>query len=160
MKKLLNRTFKTFALYSLAVLAASVPAYYYLVDSIWLRELDEHNQIVAERIENGLNRLGLDDSVLTESITIWNKIQSGIALEILPETALSADSTYTVLRQNPYVDHQEIDRFRGLSKIIQLHGKSCKLNIETNVEETEETVIAIALVTFLFFLILVVGFLL
>lgn len=160
MKTLLNKTFKSIALYSLVVLGASVPAYYYLVDRIWLRELDEHNEIIADRIENGLNRLNLGDTEISKSVTLWSKIQPGSSIKELSETVIRPDSTYTIYRQNPYVEHKEIDRFRGLLKIIEINGKAYELTIETNVEETEETVVAIALVTFLFFLILVIGFLL
>lgn len=147
-------------MYSLVVLAASVPAYYYLVDSIWLRELDEHNEIVAGRIENGLNRLNLSDTEFSESIMLWNKIQPGMSLKELYETIARPDSTYTIYRQNPYTEKKDIDRFRGLTKVIQINGKSYELTVETNVEETEETVVYIAVVTLLFFLILIIGFLL
>nr|WP_199083348.1 hypothetical protein [Pedobacter sp. ASV19] len=81
MKKLLNKTLRTFALYSLLVLAASVPAYYYLVDRIWLSELDEHNEIIAERTEKELNKLQLTEAELTQSIALWNKIQPGTDLK-------------------------------------------------------------------------------
>lgn len=159
MKKLLNKTLKVFALYSLIVLTASVPAYYYLVDSIWLKELDEHNEIIADRTENELNRLSLNDRELSESISLWNKIQPGTNLKKAVEITVSSDSTYTVLRQNPYVVDKNIDRFRGLVRLIHINDEPYYLTVETNVEETEETVVAIAGITLLFFLILVIGLL-
>lgn len=159
MRKLLNKTLRTFTLYSLVVLAASIPAYYYLVDSIWLRELDEHNEIIADRIEIELGRLQLTGTELSQSITLWNKVQPGAILRELPQPELMPDSVYTVSRKNPYAAHKEINRFRGLSRTIQIGGKSYQLTVETNVEETEETVAAIAVLTFIFFFILVMGFL-
>ncbi|MFT3903864.1 MAG: HAMP domain-containing sensor histidine kinase [Niabella sp.] len=159
MKKLLNRTLRTFALYSLVVLAASIPAYYYLVDSIWLGELDEHNEIVAERIENEMNGLHLDSETLAQSIVLWNEIQPGTSLRKAEQMLVRPDSTYTVLRKNPYSKRESIDRFRGLLRSIHLNDELYYLTVETNVEETEETVAAIAIVTLVFFLILVVGFL-
>ncbi len=159
MNKLLNKSLKSFTIYALIVLATSVPAYYYLVDSIWLRELDEHNEIVADRTENELNKLELTETELNQSIVLWNKIQPGTNLQ---KTALDKnrkDSTYTVLRKNPYAAHEDIDRFRGLSRVIEINGEAYLLTVETNVEETEETVVAIAILTFFFFVILVVGFL-
>jgi len=159
MKKLLNKTLRTFALYSLVVLAASVPAYYYLVDRIWLSELDEHNEIIAERTEKELNKLQLTEEELTQSIALWNKIQPGTDLKKVTKTTARLDSTFTVLRQNPYVEHTDINRFRGLVKLVHVNNEPYYLTVETNVEETEETVAAIALITLLFFLILVVGFL-
>ena len=159
MNKLLNKSLKSFTIYALIVLAASVPAYYYLVDSIWLRELDEHNEIVAERTENELNQLALTETELNQSIVLWNKIQPGTNLQRTSLDKTRKDSTYTVLRKNPYVAHKANDRFRGLSRVIDINGEAYLLTVETNVEETEETVVAIAILTFFFFVILVVGFL-
>ncbi len=159
MNKLLNKSLKSFTIYALLVLAASVPAYLYLVDSIWLRELDEHNEIVADRTENELNKLDLTLTELNQSIVLWNKIQPGTNLQKTTLDKNRKDSTYTVLRKNPYVTHEDIDRFRGLSRLIKINEGNYLLTVETNVEETEETVVAIAILTFLFFLILVVGFL-
>lgn len=159
MNKLLNKSLKSFTIYALIVLAASVPAYLYLVDSIWLRELDEHNEIVADRTENELNNLNLSETELNQSIMLWNKIQPGTNLQKTTLEKNRKDSTYTVSRKNPYVTHEDIDRFRGLSRVIEINGQNYLLTVETNVEETEETVAAIAVLTFLFFLIMVVGFL-
>lgn len=159
MNKLLNKSLKSFTIYALIVLAASIPAYLYLVDSIWLRELDEHNEIVADRTENELNNLKLSETELNQSIVLWNKIQPGTNLKKTTLDKNKKDSTYTVLRKNPYAEQEDIDRFRGLSRVIEIKGEAYLLTVETNVEETEETVVAIAILTFFFFVILVVGFL-
>lgn len=160
MNKLLNRTLLIFSIYALLVLAASIPAYHYLVDGIWLKELDEHNQIIALRTEHELNAMRLDDEKLGESILLWNSIQPGTSLKPIGPDSPIKDSIFIELRQNPYLDRFEIDRFRGLRKLIKINGKHFLLTVETNVEETEETVAAIAIVTLIFFLILVFGFLL
>ncbi|SUJ27238.1 Probable sensor histidine kinase TcrY [Sphingobacterium spiritivorum] len=159
MKKLLSKSIKPFIIYSLVVLLSSIPIYYFLVDGIWLSELDEHNEIVADRTENQLNKLNLSKQQLSESIMLWNSIQPGTNLQPFTDTRIPADSTYTIRRANPYTEHEEIDRFRVLQRVIRINGQPYILTVETNVEETEETVIAIAIVTLLFFMILVVGFL-
>lgn len=160
MKKLLNKTLKTFTLYALIVLAASVPAYYYLVDSIWVSELDEHNRIIADRTGYELKNINIDDKELSGSIALWNKLRPGIHLEEIPAGQTRPDSVYTILKKNPYIPSEPIDRFRGLSRMVQVSEKAYLLTVETNVEETEETVLAIAALTFFFFLLLVAGFLL
>src|SRR5690606_7826033 len=71
---------------------------------------------------------------------------------------LSKDSVYTFRRQNPYSNKEAIDRFRGLKTNIKINNQNYVLYVETNVEETEETVAYITVVTLLFFLILIVGF--
>ncbi len=159
MKKLLTRTLTSFTLYALAVLIASVPAYYYLVNSIWLEELDEHNTILADRTHYELAQLTLTDGQLAQSLELWNRIQPGTKLEKVPPGPNRGDSTYTVIKQHPSVQNNERKRFRGLARTIEINGHPYRLLVETNVEESEEIVVAITVVTMLFFLILVVGFL-
>lgn len=159
MTKLLNKSLRLFSIYALFVLAASIPAYYYLVDNIWLKELDEHNEIIAMRTAHELNAMRLDDKELKRSIALWNQIQPGTSLRSLQIENWPKDSVFTELRVNPYLNRHEVDRFRGLQRPIKINGQSFLLTIETNMEETEETVIAIAGVTLIFFVILVAGFL-
>lgn len=160
MNKLLNRTLLIFSIYALFVLAASIPAYHYLVDSIWIKELDEHNEIIAMRTEHELGLMNLDEDRLKQSILLWNSIQPGTSIRPADPKHPLKDSVFIEFRQNPYLKRIEIDRFRGLRKLIQINGRPFYLTVETNVEETEETVAAIATVTLILFIILVVGFLL
>lgn len=157
MKKLLNKSLRAFIIYALLVLLASIPVYYFLIDGIWRNELDEHNQIVASRTEAEFNRLQANDSALTQYIALWNKIQP--TTTVREWTTAAKDSCYTILRENVYAKNHSIDRFRILQQNITINGKNFLLTVETNIEETEETVIALAIVTLFFFLILVIGFL-
>lgn len=157
MRNLLQKSLKQLTLFAFVVFALSIPSYFLLVDWIWLKELDENNYLLAERIENEFNEQNISNEKLAESITFWNEIQP--VSKIVPiEDAAKKDSLYTFRRQNPYVTKKSVDRFRGLKTTISINNKNYQLVVETNVEETEETVAYIALVTLLFFLILVIGF--
>jgi len=156
MSKLLNKPFKAFTIYALIILACSIPVYYVVVDSIWLEELDEHNHIIKTRIEQGVSKINFEESGLSKTLEAWNSIQPGTKL--VPSDSVKADSYYTITRYNEF--EKEMDRFRGLSAYIQLNGKPYHLTVETNVEEADETLLAIAFVTFLFFGLLIIGFVL
>lgn len=157
MKNLLQKSLKQLTIFAFIVFALSVPSYFFLVDWIWLKELDENNQLIAQRIENEFDEQNISAEKLAESIQFWNEIQPVSKLELASEN-LPQDSQYTVMRQNPYVSKEAIDRFRGLKTQIKINDKDYLLVVETNVEETEETVAYIAVVTLVFFLILVIGF--
>lgn len=159
MKKLLNKTLFSFTVYSLAVLLASIPTYFYFIDKIWVDELDENNELIAEKIENKLKKLKLNKNELNQSILLLNKIQPNITLEKTDSENLIKDSIYTIFRKNPYLEYDDVNRFRGLYKIISLKNSNYILTVESNVEESEETVFAIAQITFVFFLVLLIGFL-
>ncbi len=158
MSKLLNRPFKVFTIYALIILVCSIPVYYFVVDYIWFKELDEHNQIIKQRIENGVSNLDIKDNELDSLLKIWNKLQPTTTLTPSYLPGKKADSTYVITRPNNYIDNPEMDCFRGLSSYVNINGKLYHLQIETNVEETDETILAIALVTLLFFVLLAVGF--
>lgn len=160
MKKLLSKTFRYFTCYAFIVLAISVPVYYYVVDNVWLTELDEHNEIIADKVEGELNELGLRSEELSSSIFLWNRIQPGTNIKKTNFTTGQRGSAYTIQKRNPHVQNNELKRYRGLKRLIKLNNEFYFLTVETNVEESEETVLVIALVTFLFFMILVIGFLL
>lgn len=160
MKSLLDKPLKVFTWYALIILACSAPVYYYVVDYIWLDELDDHNQIARVRIENGINKLYLEEADLAKTLEVWNSIEPGTKLrQALPEE-MKADSVYTVIRPGQYAEDNEIDRFRGLSAYFNINGRPYHLTIETNVEETDETFLAISVITLLFFGIMVIGFIL
>lgn len=158
MKNLLQKSLKQLTIFAFIVFALSIPSYFLLVDWIWLKELDENNHLIAERIENEFNEQNISDEKLAESIKFWNEIQPVSKIEYT-EQPLAQDSLYTIRRENLYVTREDvIDRFRGLKTNIKINNRDYILVVETNVEETEETVAYIAMVTLLFFLILVVGF--
>lgn len=157
MKNLLQKSLKQLTIFSFIVFAISIPFYLLLVDWIWQKELDENNELIAQRIENEFNEQNINDEELAESIRFWNEIQPVSKIQYVGK-ALRIDSVYTFRRQNPYVEKIAVDRFRALKTTIKIKDKNYVLVVETNVEETEETVAYIAVVTLLFFLILVIGF--
>lgn len=157
MKNLLQKSLKQLTIFAFIVFALSIPSYFLLVDWIWLKELDENNHLIAQRIENEFNEQNISEDKLAENIKFWNEIQPVSKIEYSGKR-LHKDSLYTFRRQNPYLKEESIDRFRALKTNIKINNQNYVLFIETNVEETEETVAYIAMVTLLFFLILVIGF--
>lgn len=157
MKALLTKTTRPFLIYVLIVLGISVPVYYLIIDNIWKSELDEHNRIITDQTSFALNRLNLSDEELSTGIDLWNKIQPGTNIQLpTPDDALE-NRIYTIDRQKPYDKQVNIDRFRCLSTIIYIKNKPYRFTIETNIEESQETIAAIAAATLFFFLILVIG---
>lgn len=155
MKKLLSKPFKAFTIYALIILLCSIPVYYWVVDRIWLHELDDHNNIVKGMVEKGLTKTEMQHKELDDILKLWNIVQPGTTLTPV-NTPAKEDSFYTVTRSM----NGEVDRFRGLASYIAVHDKTYLLTVETNVEEADETIAAISIVTFVFFSLLVTGFIL
>jgi len=157
MKNLLQKSLKQLTIFAFIVFALSIPSYFFLVDWIWIKELDENNRLIAQRIEHEFNSQKIGNVEIRENIKFWNEIQPVSKIKAGQEP-LKQDSLYTIRRQNVYFKTETIDRFRGLMTNIKINGENYVVVVETNVEETEETVVYITLVTILFFLILVIGF--
>ncbi|SDQ66931.1 Signal transduction histidine kinase [Chryseobacterium soldanellicola] len=159
MKPLLTKTTKPFIIYVLIILVISIPVYYFVVDTIWKSELDEHNLTIAEKTAYEFNNLKLSDKELEKSINLWNQIQPGADIEKMPFKCVKKDHFFTIEKQKSFTSKPEIERYRCLKTIVYINKKAFLFTIETNIEESQETVAAIALITVFFFVLIVIGLL-
>jgi len=156
MTKLLDKPLRAFTIYAFVVLLCSIPVYFFMVDFIWIHEVNAHNQIVAESTKKNLRELKLSDAEAEEGIRLWNRLQ--------PETRLvqtdrwRPDSTYNLYRKNKYILEKGYDRFQGLVTCFEMNGKFYSVTVESNVEESYETIAGITAITIAFFIILLFGF--
>ncbi|WP_312082675.1 sensor histidine kinase [Epilithonimonas hominis] len=159
MKPLLSKTTKPFIIYVLIILVISIPAYFLVVDAIWKHELDEHNDIVARKTASQINSLKLSEEKLIETIQLWNDVQPSTNIRKLEKNDNLKDSIFIVEKPHDFLHFEEIDRFRCLSKVIYLNKKPYRFNIETNIEETQETIFFISITTVFLFVLIVGGLL-
>lgn len=160
MTKLLNRPLKAFALYSLIILLISVPVYVLVVDYIWVSELDENNWLTLQHTKKKLQSKSFTADEIEKINQIWGELQPGVSLTKANGSENLQDSIYEVVRHNAYDKDDEEDRFRGLKSYLEINGQTYQITIETNVEESDETLLAVAIVTFFFFVVLIIGFIL
>ncbi len=137
----------------------SIPVYYFVVDTIWQNELDEHNQIIVEKTAYEFNQLKLSDEALEKSLELWNHIQPETDVEKISADQIKSDTAYTYEKHLPFISEQKKERYRCLKKVIYIQGKPYLFTIQTNIEESHETIAVIALITVFFFVIIVVGLL-
>jgi signal transduction histidine kinase len=116
--------------------------------------LDKHHYAIREKLEKRLTNLELPDSAVSDMITVLDKVQPGFSFT--EATAPRSDSTYTVIRFDTFMKDRE--QFHCLMTDIRVNGKLFRVLIETNMEEIDETILAIAAVTIFFFILLLAGF--
>lgn len=158
MTKLLDKPFKAFTIYSLIILICSIPIYYWAVDYIWSSELDEHNQIIKSEIQHQLDQWENDDSDLDLLIENWNIIRPEAKLTAINYDQIKSDSTYEVELNSAFIDDSDMERFRILLTYLEINDTYYQLLIQTNIDSGDETILSIALVTLLFFILLIAGF--
>ena len=144
------------SIFALLILALSIPVYYLLVDYIWVNELDKHHQSVKRKVETEINRLQLSDSTLEQTLSIWSHVNPGSSFQPVTPSEVRKDSTYTVIRFDDF--HQDREQFRCLVTYVTINKRPFRLLVETNMEETDETIGVLAAVTVLFFFLLFIGF--
>ena len=159
MQPLLQKTLLPLLRYILIVLGISIPIYFWVVDSIWKEELDEQNIIVANKTSFSFDQLKLSDKQLKESLQLWNQIQPSTSIEELTAYDNKKDSIYTITLREPDYQAEKMDRFRCLSKIIYIQNKPYRFRIQTNIEETYETIGYLAGTTVVVILLIVAGML-
>ncbi len=158
MKKLLNKPLQAFTFYALFTLGMSIPVYYWVVNTIWLKELDEHNQITKYHLQQGLLAIDKQTKFANLNLKVWNTLQPNTQIVPVAIMPSKSDSCFTISRGNWHGTKYEIDRFRGLITYIKTPTRIYQITIETNVEEADEIIYAISVVSFIFFVLLVVGF--
>ena len=156
MIKLLDKPLKAFTTYAMVVLLCSIPVYFLIIDLIWVHEINEHNQIVAEVTKKNLTRLNFNEARMKSAISLWNRLQPETKIQEVRE--IKNDSTYNVYRKDTYTTEGGYDRFQGLVTYFEINHKRYSLTVEANVEESYETIIAITAITIIFFIILLIGF--
>ncbi len=77
-------------------------------------------------------------------------------IKSVDQSIVKPDRFYTNTRFDEF--HNDQEQFRGLESCITINNKPYQVIIETNMEEVDETVIAVATVALGFFLLLLVGF--
>lgn len=154
MKKLLDQSLRPLVIYAFTVLVISIPVYFLIIDLIWENELDKHHYAIREKLEKRLTHLSLPDTAVDNMIAVLDKVQPGFSFN---ETAAPRpDSLYTVIRFDSFMNDRE--QFRCLTTDIRVNHKLYRVLIETNMEEVDETILAIGGVTVFFIMLLLAGF--
>lgn len=153
-KKLLDQSLRPLVIYASVVLIVSIPVYFLMINWIWENELDKHHYAIREKLEKRLSSLDLPDAAVNDMIDVLDKVQPGFSFS--KATARSPDSTYSLIRFDTFMNDRE--QFRCLTTDISVNGKLFRVLIETNMEEIDETILAIAAVTIFFFILLMAGF--
>lgn len=159
MKPLLSKATKPFIIYVLIILTISIPIYYWVVNTIWESELDEHNKTIAEKTSYEFNLLKLSDAELYKSIKLWNHIQPETNIEHIAADFPKEDLYFTIEKQKNFGDKSEIERYRCLKKTVYINNKPFLFTIQTNIEESQDTIAVIAVTTVFFFIIIALGLL-
>lgn len=157
--KLLNKSFKPFAWFTLFVMLVSIPLFYFTSQYIYIQDTTESLIIAKTKLEDRINMLTESEYSAEEIVLLLNQLEVGYFLkELSPGDAIPGDSIYTVTRFDEYHGHDE--PFRVLESVIWIHNTPYWLKVEMDMDEYHDVIPYTALLAGLFFLLIVLGYLL
>src|SRR5690606_35929229 len=105
------------------------------------------------------NQLKLSREELEESLRLWNRIQPSTEIHTTLPTDNFEDSIYIITRNEPYNLTEKKDRYRCLSRVIYINDQPYRFVLQTNIEESRETIIYLAATSLLIMILIVAGLL-
>jgi len=147
-KNLLNKTLKTYLIYSVLILIISAPLFYYATKRIYTKEADDTLLLhKKEFIKYTASTLRYTD------ITLWNKFNRNTKIDSVKQV------TKDTLFFTSYYDtlDAEIEPYRELNFPVSIQGKLYTYSERINLVESEDLLKNIAMLFFAIILVLLVG---
>ena len=156
--KLLDRTLRTYLLYSALVMLISTPVFYLVIEQLFTDEIDEVLWLRKEAIQNNLGRFSDEKALLT-----WRDLEGNTRLEAIradtpiPRRDRIIDRAY---REHPNDRQSQPEPFRELHATVTFQNSPYALVTRTSLVEKEDLLWAVVLVQTGLLTLLLVGLLL
>tara|TARA_R110002050_G_scaffold300803_1_gene472959 strand:+ start:786 stop:2078 length:1293 start_codon:yes stop_codon:yes gene_type:complete len=153
--KLLHKTLKIYLLFSLIIFIISIPVIYYLVQDLWITDVDESLIYQKEKIVTGLTNNNLDTTAIAHFTLLASNFDVGIEVIPLSEGNFEIDSIY----DNNFYDEtrQHIEPFRELTSIVNVNNVWHKIIVRKDLVESRDLIRGIVMVQVTFFILLLLG---
>lgn len=149
--KLLNKTIRTYLVYSFIILMISIPLFYVVVRHVLLHSVDRSLRIQLRDIRNNLSSIHSK-----QELDIWSGLDKDISL--YPANVPGPDFVYTRYVANPRHHHDE-DPYREIAGTITVDGQLYKLVISSSLVENEDLLGSIMIVQATLLILLMTGIL-
>ncbi len=156
--KLLHKTLKIYLIFSLIIFIVSIPVIYYLVQDLWITDVDESLIYQKEKIVRGLTNNNLDSTAIAHFSLLAGKFDVGIEVIPLLDGNTERDSIY----DNNFYDKTRlhIEPFRELTSVVKVNDAWYKIIVRKDLVESRDLISAIVLVQVILFIFLLLGIIL
>lgn len=150
--KLLQKTLRTYLLLSVIIFSISVPVFYFLVQKLWIDDVDDSLVYQKEKIVNGINKYQLNADSLKNFIAIASRLDIDILITPLTANPAAGDSIYYKSYYDPVRKH--VEPFRELKSVIYANNKPYAVFIQKDLVESKDLIWGIVFTQALLFLFL------
>lgn len=136
-KKLIHKTSKTYLLLTTILLVITAPAFYFLIQNLYLEDIDEALELRKnEFMQLTVNQLKEND------ISVWNKYNRDV--KILENQSIKNDIYF----YKNYYDSlsNEDEPYRELNAPLFIESKPYTLSVRANMVESEDLIISIFII--------------
>ncbi|RUT72855.1 sensor histidine kinase [Ancylomarina longa] len=147
-KKLIHKTSRAYLLFSVIVVLIIAPVFYFVTEQLYIEDADEALTLRKKEFLH-YNRPHFKSS----DINVWNKFNRDI--KIIANTGTSRDSFF----YNHYYDtlDAEEETYRELNTPVVIEGKKYTFLARTNLVETEDLIVSIAVLFIALLIVLLLG---
>lgn len=140
--KLLDRTLRTYLLYSAVVMLVSIPVFYVVIERLFTDEIDEVLWLRREAIQANMSRFPDEKALLA-----WRDLEGNTHLRaVSAHTPLRDQIVDRAYREHPGDLRSDPEPFRELSAIMTFRGKPYQLVTRTSLVEQKDLLEALVLI--------------
>jgi len=150
--KLLNKTIRSYLVYSFIILLVTIPLFYFVVKTVLLHAVDKSLKTQLREIRSNLYAVRSQDE-----LEVWSKLDKDISLSATD--ANFNDSLYTIYKFTRKHHEDENEPYREIAGTITVSGKLYKLIISSSLVENDDLLGSILLVQTVLVILLMAGML-
>lgn len=147
--RLLNRTTLNYVLYSVAVLLLVTPLFYWVIEGLFIKDVDETLLIQKKEIQFRVRNHTSD-----KDLSIWASIDGNSKIETAPD-ALAKDSLYSIVQYDSIAN--EFEPYRVLTSTIEIDGRPYRLTTKISLVESEDLISAVVITQSVVLVLLLAG---
>lgn len=156
--KLLRKTLKLYLVFSVIIFVISVPVFYFLVQNLWISDVDDTLIYQKENIIKGINKNTMDSLSMVRFSEALSNTDIGISITQIAGNHIEKDSIY----DNDFYETSRlhIEPYRELKSIVKVNGNWYKITVRKDLVESEDLIKGIVYAQAILFLIFLIGMML
>jgi len=155
--KLLHKSLKLYLIFSVIIFIVSVPVFYYLVQDLWITDVDESLVFQKEKVIKAFSSYDFDTLAIKHFSDIASGFDLGIHITTLQSPQTAVDSIYFNNIYDTIRNHTE--PYRELKSIVRVKRTCYKIIVRKDLVENADLIMGIVVTQAILFLILLIGIL-
>ena len=156
--KLFHKTLRIYLTFSVTIFIISIPLFYFLVQHLWIEDVDESLEFQKEKIVQAISSSAPDSTTIAGFTKTAERYDLGISVVPLHKVVPEKDSIYYLSFYDETRVH--VEPFRELTSIVSVNGRLYKITVRKDLVENADLIRGIAVTQAVLFFLLLAGLIL